>query len=278
MITYKYDLDIVTGSIPVVVPLKQYSDDCVIVFNVYSRLGTLVLEEGTTVAIKGTKPDGNGISIDAVLNGNQVTVSVDKQMVAVAGKALYELVFSRNEKELITTSFVLYVQRAALDKDTLKSDSKIQELVNVIDRTDEIIEAANKADTACKSIEDEYNTIVAANDNVNKKYEEINKKAVQIAAIKTDADTIARQALEKSSNAENEVAEFQNTVTNLKREDEKINLTLESKFDEAYVENGHLYLLANGSIMADITGIGGGSGGSGGSSGNNAVVSVTNTS
>ena len=278
MITYKYDLDIVTGSIPVVVPLKQYSDDCVIVFNVYSRLGTLVLEEGTTVAIKGTKPDGNGISIDAVLSGNQVTVSVDKQMVAVAGKALYELVFSRNEKELITTSFVLYVQRAALDKNTLKSDSKIKELVNVIDRTDEIIEAANKADTACKSIEDEYNTIVAANDNVNKKYEEINKKAIQIAAVKTDADTIARQALEKASNAENEVAEFQNTVTNLKREDEKINLTLESKFDEAYVENGHLYLLANGSIMADITGIGGGSGGSGGSGGNNAVVSVTNTS
>ena len=38
MITYKYDLDIVTGSVPIVVPLKQYSDDCELIFNIYSEL------------------------------------------------------------------------------------------------------------------------------------------------------------------------------------------------------------------------------------------------
>ena len=207
MITYKYDLDIVTGSVPVIVPLKQYSDDCEIIFNIYSRLGTLVLEEGTTVAIKGTKPDGNGISIDAALSGNQVTVNVDKQMVAVAGKSFYELVFSLNDKELITTSFILYVQRAALDKDTLVSGSVIRELVDIIDRTDEIIEAANKADTSCKRVEEMHGNVVNMNDNVNQKSANVDLKAEQIAKVTTDADTIATQALEKASNTGNDLEE-----------------------------------------------------------------------
>ena len=152
MITYTFDLDVIPGSVPVVVPLKQYCDDTLLVFNVYSRLGNLELESGTTVAIRGTKPDGNGISVDVSLSGNTVSVPVAKQMVAAAGKALYELVFVKNGKEFITASFVMFVQRAALDKDTLQSGSVIKELVDVIDRTDEIIAAANKADEARKAI------------------------------------------------------------------------------------------------------------------------------
>ena len=177
MITHIYDLDVVPGAVPVVVPLKQYSDDVILVFNVFSRFGVLDLGTGVTVAIRGTKPDGNGISINVSLNGNAVTVQVDKQMVAAAGKALYELVFSRNGKEFITASFILYVQRAALDKDTLKSESKIKELVNIIDRTDEIIAAANKAKEQCDSIKDMYNNTVTMNDNVNEKSANVDLKA-----------------------------------------------------------------------------------------------------
>ena len=74
MITHIYDLDVVPGAVPVVVPLKQYSDDVILVFNVFSRFGVLDLGTGVTVAIRGTKPDGNGISINVSLNGNAVTV------------------------------------------------------------------------------------------------------------------------------------------------------------------------------------------------------------
>lgn len=280
MITHTFDLDVVPGSIPVIVPLKQYSDDSVIIFNVFSRLGTLELEAGTTVAIRGTKPDGNGISIDASLSGNKVTVNVDKQMVAVAGKALYELTFLYNGKEFITTSFILYVQRAALDKDTLKSGSVIKELVDVIDRTDEIIAAADKADTACEGIKEMYNNVVEMNSNVNEKSANVDLKAEQIAKVTTQADTIATQALEKASNTENELAEYENAIGNLKSTDERINLMLEGKIDDAFVENGYLYLTSNGAVVAGPLGpfSGTGGGGSGGTGGNNAVLTVTNAS
>lgn len=280
MITHIYDLDVVPGAVPVVVPLKQYSDDVILVFNVFSRFGVLELGAGVTVAIRGTKPDGNGISINVSLNGNAVTVQVDKQMVAAAGKALYELVFSRNGKEFITASFVLYVQRAALDKDTLKSESKIKELVDVIDRTDEIINAANKAKEQCDSIKDMYNNTVTMNDNVNEKSANVDLKAEQIAKVTTQADMIATQALEKASNTENELAEYENAVGNLRTEDERINLVLEGKVDGAFVEQGYLYLTSNEVVVAGPLGpfSGTGGGGSGGSGGNNAVLTVTNTS
>ena len=279
MITHTFDLDVVPGSVPVVVPLKQYGDDTTLVFNIYSRNGDLNLVEGTTVSIRGTKPDGNGISIDATLSGNTVTVLVDEQMVAVAGKAMYELVFTNNGKEFITASFVLLVQRAALDKDTLQSGSVIKELVDVIDRTDEIIAAANKADEACKDVAAIQSDIAAMNKNVNTKSAEVDKKAKQVAAIKTEADTIAKQALEKASNAENEVAENQNKLQNLSDADNTMRLLLEGKVDDAYVDQGYLYLTSNGVVVAGPLGpFSGSGGGSGGSGGNNASLSVTNAS
>lgn len=279
MITYTFDLDVIPGSVPVVVPLKQYCDDTLLVFNVYSRLGNLELKPGTTVAIRGTKSDGNGISVDVSLSGNTVSVPVTKQMVAAAGKALYELVFVKDGKEFITASFVMFVQRAALDKDTLQSGSVIKELVDVIDRTDEIIAAANKADEARRDIAAAQSNVAEMNENVNTKSAEVDKKAKQVAAIKTEADTIAKQALEKASNAENEVAENQNKLQNLSDADNAMRLLLEGKVDDAYVDQGYLYLTSNGVVVAGPLGpFSGSGGGSGGSGGNNASLSVTNTS
>ena len=51
-----------------------------------------------------------------------------------------------------TANFILDVERAALDKDTLGSDSVIRELVTVIDRTDEIIAAARQSDESREQI------------------------------------------------------------------------------------------------------------------------------
>ena len=282
---YEFDLDVTPGSVPVVVPLKQYCDDVTLIFNIYSRLNEITLSSGTTVAIRGTKPDGNGISINVVLDGNKVTVPVDKQIVAVHGRALYELVFTNtNGVEFITASFVVMVQRAALDNDTLKSDSKIKELVDVIDRTDEIIAAARLADESIQEATGMYSDIMNANNNVNEKSAsvnnalvEVNSKAQQIVAIKTEADTLATQALEKASNAENEVAENQNTLASLKETDNAMKLVLEGKIDGAYVEQGYLYMTSNGSVVVGPLGPFSGSG-SGGSGGNNASLSVTNTS
>lgn len=150
MITYTNKLNMTPGQVPVTIHVNQYDSDFSLVFNLYNTVGTFTVESGTTAAIRGTKTDGTGYSVNATLDisNKRVTVSGDQQMTAAAGINVFELVLTKNSKELNTANFVLDVERAALDKDTIASDSVIKELIDVIDRTDEIIEAADKADAA----------------------------------------------------------------------------------------------------------------------------------
>lgn len=152
-VVYNSKLNVAPGNYPEVITVNQYDTDFSIVFNAFTTNGDLVLESGTTVAIRGTKSDGNGYSAEATLNGYNVTVSGDEQLTAVAGDGIFEIVFTKNGKNLSSANFILHVEPAALDKDTIVSQSKIRELVNVIDRTDELIAAKNEIEAAVQQFE-----------------------------------------------------------------------------------------------------------------------------
>lgn len=143
-LTYNERLNITPGRYPIKINVNQYDDDFSIVFSLYSSSGTLVLETGTTAVIRGTKRDGNGYSAEAVVDGSTVTVAGDVQLTAVAGEGIYELVLYKNHKQLATANFILQVERAALDKDTIVSESIIRELIDVTDRALEIVDAAHE--------------------------------------------------------------------------------------------------------------------------------------
>lgn len=292
MITYNYDLDLVPGRVPLTIHVSQYdSGSRAIVFSLFSSTGEFVIPAEATAEVKGTKPDGNGFSYEAELSGNTVTINVTKQMTAMAGKAICEIVILHGETELATANFILYIERAALDKDTLISGSEIRELVDIMDNSAEIIAAAHEAAAAQEMVtaskeaaERAANNAADSRDAAAQKVTEaenalaeVRRKAAEIASIKTDADTIAAQALEKASNAENEVAENQNTIDGLKQKDNAMQLAIEGKIDGAYVENGYLYLTSNDEIVAGPLGpFSGEGGGGGGGGGNNASITVTN--
>lgn len=193
MITHTYDLDIVHGSVPLIVPLSQYDSDFTLVFNLYSSEGEFTIENDTTASIRGTKGDGNGYSVDATINipEKKVTVSGDQQMTAIAGKQKFELSLWKGEKELNTANFYLDVEDAALDKDDLISGSKIRELVNVIDRTDEIIAAATQSDLAKQQIQE----MSAATANA----------AARAAQSAEDAEADAQEIRDSIQNAQNAI-------------------------------------------------------------------------
>ena len=154
MIVKTYQLDIHSSCIPVVVHLSQYDSDFSLVFELYSSYGTFTIESGTTVEVRGTKSDNKGYSASATLdiNNNKVTVAGDQQMTAVAGKNIFELTLWKNNKELNTANFIIDVEPAALDRDTIVSESKIMELLDVTDRADEIIEAAETIESSAAQI------------------------------------------------------------------------------------------------------------------------------
>lgn len=147
-LTYQTRLSITPGNYPVVITLNQYDSDFTLIFDLYTSSGTLTIETGTTAAVRGTKPDGNGYSASATISNNSVTVTGDAQMTAIAGDSIFEIVLSKDGAELSSANFILHVERAALDKDTITSQSVIRELIAVIDRTDEIIAASHTVEEA----------------------------------------------------------------------------------------------------------------------------------
>ena len=285
MITYTYDLDVTPGGVPLSVHASQYDGDSrTFVFRLFSSAGELSLPTAAEAAVKGTKPDGNGFSYTAERSGNNVTVQLTKQMTAVAGHVKCEIVISLGETELATANFILVVERAALDKDTLISGSEIREIIEITDRTDEILAAARSMEQSAASVETNARSAAASAQSASESKQSaaqsltsVQQKAREIAAIKTEADMTAAQALEKATNAENEVAENQNTLDALKRSDEAMQLVIEGKIDGAYVESGYLYLTSNDEIVAGPLGpFSGGGGGGGGEGGNNAQITVVN--
>jgi len=140
-------LDVTPGGYPTRINLNQYDNDFTIVFNLFSSSGEITIGSNATAAISGTKKDGNGYSMAASISGKTVTVAGDKQLTAVAGENVFEIVIYDDDKEIRTSNFIIDVERAALDKDTIVSDSKIRELVNVIDKTDDLLEAASSVES-----------------------------------------------------------------------------------------------------------------------------------
>ena len=321
MITTQIELDVSPGGIAPVIHVSQYDTGSrTLQFNLIATAGDLILPTGTKAEIRGTKPDGNGFSYDALINGKTVTADVTEQMTAAAGKAVCEIVLytgmparedaeaSADFTQLCTANFILFVERAALDKDTVRSGSEIKQLINVIDRTDELLAAAETMDDAKESIRQmtentrsdmnqlaqsiEQNAQELADQSAasaraaaqsaqaaSRTLDTVEAKGQQISQIALNSDTLARTALEKATNAENESAETANAVDNINRSLARLNLLTQGKVDDAYVEDGFLYMTSDGDVVVGPLGpFSGTGGGGGGTSGNNAHITLTNKS
>ena len=242
-------------------------------------------------------------------------------MTAAAGRAVCEIVLytgtppqegsepSEDYTQLCTANFYLMVERAALDKDTLRSGSEIKQLVTVLDRTDELLTAAQTMDDAKESIREmtentrtdmarlAESTVQTAQElaeqsaasassaagsaaSAQRILETVEAKGEQLSRLSITSDTIARQALERAVNAENESSETSSSVANMSRELSRLSLITQGKIDDAYVEDGFLYMTSDGDVVVGPLGpfSGGGGGGGSGSSGNNAKLTLFNKS
>ena len=320
MITTQIDLDVSPGGIAPVIHVSQYDTGSrTLLFNLIASAGDLILPVGVRAEIRGTKPDGNGFSYDCLINGKIVEADVTEQMTAAAGKAICELVLytgtpattaaeaSADFTQLCTANFILYIERAALDKDTLKSGSEIKQLINVLDHTEELLAAAETMDDAKESIRQmtestrtdmhqlaesleqtaqeladqsaaSARSAAQSAQAADRTLDTVEAKGQQISQIALNSDTLARTALEKATNAENESAEAANAVDTINRELARLNLLTQGKIDDAYVEDGFLYMTSDGDVVVGPLGPFSGTGGGGGSSGNSAHFTLTNLS
>lgn len=162
MLVRPFSLDMVPGGVPLLIHVSQYDSDQQLALSLFSSQGTLVVPPtGVRAAIRGTKLDGNGISNACVLTFEGdvpvVTVQLTKQMTAIAGKNPFEIVLTATDLlgdsfELPSATFYLVVKRVAMDYDTVDSDSDIMEIIDVMSKADQLIEAAETIEEAAEEI------------------------------------------------------------------------------------------------------------------------------
>lgn len=308
MIKFSKKIDMVPGTPPAIIHLNQYDDDVVLEFELFASSGEFTVESDTEAGIRGTKPDGNGISMEATLTSetdsqtnvttNYVTVAVTKQMTAVAGPAQYELTLTKNEKELNTANFTIIVERAALDMDTPHSGSVLREFVAVNDNYQDIVDAAaaanaakedavqanadaqtakeaaeGSASDAAGSAQDASDALTVVNNAKQSAIDQIDEKAAQIARLTTNAAMIAANAAQRVNDIENQYSNAEARIQALEQRIVLLVQDAENHVADGYVENEvAIFENSSGDRLFTITGIGGGSGGGGG--GGDTVSSV----
>lgn len=114
MITHNLDLDIVPKKTRPCVELNQGDDDFRLDLTLSAHTGLFTLSSGTTAEIRGTKPNGEGYTASAVLDGNVVTVTGDANMTDATGRGTFEITLTRSGKYLSTENFYIDIEPAAL--------------------------------------------------------------------------------------------------------------------------------------------------------------------
>lgn len=125
MVTQTINLNMVPGSVYPVVHVNQFDNDAgALIFKLYNG-AAFSIPSSSAVVINGTKPDGYGFTYPATYSGNTVTADLTEQMTAVVGEVKCELRITKGTNVVGTQDFILLVEPAALDENTVISDSDI---------------------------------------------------------------------------------------------------------------------------------------------------------
>lgn len=116
MITHTFDLDMTPGDLPLHIHINKNDADFTLKFLLFSSVGTLNIEEGTTARIQGTKPGGGEYDAAATLSisDGTITVSGSKSMTDEVGVGVYEICLTHGEKELYSSNFCIDVEQTTL--------------------------------------------------------------------------------------------------------------------------------------------------------------------
>lgn len=192
-IVYTNNLDMHSGGVPLIVHLGQYDSDFSLVFNLYSSVGALTIESGTTAEIRGTKSDGFGYSADATIDivNKKVTVAGSNQMTAAARQNIFELVLLKNNKVLSSANFILDVEHAALDADTIQDESVLKELNAIIAGAETATQAASAAAESAEAAAESARTLTIDNTLTHQgQAADAKKVGDEITALKDDLSEV----------------------------------------------------------------------------------------
>lgn len=145
-------------------------------------------------------------------------------------------------------------------------------LIATSEDVEKLRQEAQNAEEATQLLLDEMQENIDKNMSVLRS--EINLTKQDIIKMR---DEVLVQMDNKLASVEGDIIDAQNTIRTLADSQTGLQLLLDGKIDDAYVEDGYLYMTSNNEVVVGPLGPFSGGGGGGGT-GNNAVLTVSNTS
>lgn len=221
MYTQTINLNLIPQGVPPVIHVNQYDTQLnALIFSFYKGTETYSIPNNIAVLIDGLKPDGNVFSYAAAsYSGNTVTCNIERQMVPLAGEVVCELRF-RSASEIIgTCNFILQVEPAPLQDDSVISETTIPLIEQAIDIAANLAEyiettltAARTATAASEAAATSASEAAIYNGNVQTMYNSL-ETVKQNANAAAQAANTAAQAAEAATETLEDLSATATTLT-----------------------------------------------------------------
>lgn len=113
MVTYRNDLSVTPGGKTLRIYLSQNDANFSLIFDLYSTVGVLNIQSGSTVKLQGRHRNEKAFEVNGSISGTTVTVSGAKAITECPGEAVAELVITHSDKKLATANFILMIEPKA---------------------------------------------------------------------------------------------------------------------------------------------------------------------
>lgn len=220
MYVQNLNLDIIPEGVRPVIHVSQYDNQTdALRFSLFVNNQSFTIPSGAGVLINGHKPDNTAFSYQAAsISGNTVVCNVTQQMTAVPGDVDCELRIRTSTQVIGTLNFVLRVEAAPLNDDSVISESYIplvEQAIDIAANLAQYIEttvqaatnseasalrsaasatdaqtAASQAATDAQNIYDMYDSIVDAKTAANTAAQNANNAAALLTGITAQATTL----------------------------------------------------------------------------------------
>ena len=131
MVKSVFDLDMTPGRmLPLIINVSQYDDiGRTIVFNLHSSVGAWTAPTSASVTFEGGKPDGKFFAYNCAYSSGTVTVTIQQQMTAVAGKVRCKIKVTSGSKVVESAPIIMVVDAAAVPDGSDMSKSDINDAI-----------------------------------------------------------------------------------------------------------------------------------------------------
>lgn len=131
MIKAIYELDMTPRrTLPNIINVSQYDDiGRTLVFNLFSSSGKWTAPTSAAVTFEGGKPDGKFFAYNCAYSNGTVTVTIQQQMTAVAGKVRCKIKVKSGDKVVESAPIIMVVDAAAVPDGSDMSKSDINDAI-----------------------------------------------------------------------------------------------------------------------------------------------------